>query len=69
LELATAAIPLFERTHDDRALGRAWLCIAHVRGGFYCEYAAMEEASEHVAACYRRAGWPFAAPSSSSVLR
>jgi DNA-binding SARP family transcriptional activator len=62
LELATAAIPLFERTNDDRALGRAWLCIAHVRGGFYCEYAAMEEASEHVAACYRRAGWPFTAP-------
>ncbi len=61
LDLATAAIPLFEQTGDDRALGRAWYCVAHVRGGFYCEYAAMEEASERVAACYRRAGWSFSA--------
>jgi DNA-binding SARP family transcriptional activator len=61
LEVATAAIPEFERTGDDRALGRAWYCIAHVRGGFYCEYEAMEQASERVAECYGRAGWSFSA--------
>jgi DNA-binding SARP family transcriptional activator/tetratricopeptide (TPR) repeat protein len=59
LELATAAIPVFEQAGDNRALGRAWYCVAHVRGGFYCEYGAMEEAAERVAACYRRAGWSF----------
>jgi DNA-binding SARP family transcriptional activator len=61
LDVATAAIPIFEQRGDDRALGRAWYCVAHVRGGFYCEYAAMEEASERIAACYRRAGWSFSA--------
>ena len=61
LDVATAAIPVFEQAGDDRALGRAWYCVAHVRGGFYCEYAAMEEASERITACYRRAGWSFSA--------
>jgi DNA-binding SARP family transcriptional activator/tetratricopeptide (TPR) repeat protein len=61
LEVATTALPVFER--NDRALGRAWLSIAHVRGGFYCEYAAMEDAASRAAACYRRSGW-----SSSSAL-
>jgi len=60
LEACTRAIPVLEAAGDDRALGRAWVGISHVRGGFYCEYAAMEEAAEHVAACYRRAGWPLA---------
>ena len=57
LELATTAIPVLEKAADDRALGRAWLGIAHVRGGFYCEYAPMEEAAERAAICYRRSGW------------
>ncbi len=57
LEVATAAIPVFESAGDDRALGRAWLCVGHVRGGFYCEYAALEEASTRAAAHYKRAGW------------
>jgi DNA-binding SARP family transcriptional activator/tetratricopeptide (TPR) repeat protein len=61
LDVATTALPIFER--NDRALGRAWLSIAHVRGGFYCEYAAMEDAASRAAACYRRSGW-----SSSSAL-
>ena len=60
LEVCSRAIPVLEKAHDDRALGRAWFGIAHVRGGFYCEFAAMEEAAEHIAACYRRAGWPLA---------
>ena len=61
LDVATAAIPSFEQAEDDRALGRAWYGVAHVRGGFYCEYAAMEEAAERIGACYRRAGWSFSA--------
>ena len=57
LQAATAAIPILEQAADDRGLGRAWYCVAHVRGGFYCEYAAMEDAAERVMACYRRSGW------------
>jgi class 3 adenylate cyclase/tetratricopeptide (TPR) repeat protein len=57
LEVAAAAIPSLEEAADDRALGRAWLSIAHVRGGFYCEYASMEEAAKQAAICYGRSGW------------
>jgi tetratricopeptide (TPR) repeat protein len=57
LEVASTAIPTLEKAGDDRALGRAWLCIGHVKGGFYCEYAAMEESSARAARHYRRAGW------------
>ena len=38
-------------------LGRAWLSIGHVRGGFYCEYGAWEEAAARASEHYRRAGW------------
>jgi tetratricopeptide (TPR) repeat protein len=62
LEAATAAIPVFEQAGDDRSLGRAWYGVAFVRGSFYCEYAATEEAAERMAACYRRAGWSTSAP-------
>jgi tetratricopeptide (TPR) repeat protein len=62
LEIATRAVPVLEAARDDRALGRAWYGIAHVRGGFYCQYAAMEEAAENNAACYRRSGWPLSSP-------
>jgi tetratricopeptide (TPR) repeat protein len=57
LRTATAAIPELEEANDDRALGRAWFSVAHVRGGFYCEYAAMEQAAERMQACYARTGW------------
>jgi DNA-binding SARP family transcriptional activator len=57
LDVASAAIPILEAAADDRALGRAWLCVGHVRGGFYCEYAALEEASSRAATHYKRAGW------------
>jgi DNA-binding SARP family transcriptional activator len=63
LDVATAAVPMLERERNDRALGRAWLSIAHVRGGFYCEYAAMEDAASRAAASYRNSGW-----SASSAL-
>jgi class 3 adenylate cyclase len=57
LKTAEDAIPIFEQAGDDRGLGRAWYCVAHVRGGFYCEYSAMEHAADQIGACYTRAGW------------
>jgi class 3 adenylate cyclase len=57
LEVATAAIPALESAGDDRALGRAWLCLAHVKGGFYCQYKAMEDAATRAATHYKRSGW------------
>jgi DNA-binding SARP family transcriptional activator len=62
LDAAEDAVPVLEAAGDDRALGRAWYSVAFVRGAFYCEYAAMEEAAERIAACYSRAGWPLATP-------
>jgi tetratricopeptide (TPR) repeat protein len=57
LEVASAAIPKLEAENDDRALGRAWLSIGHVKGGFYCEYGAWEEAAARASEHYSRAGW------------
>jgi DNA-binding SARP family transcriptional activator len=57
LEIASGAIPKLEAENDDRALGRAWLSVGHVRGGFYCEYGAWEEAAARASDHYRRAGW------------
>ncbi len=57
LEVATAAIPILEAAEDNRALGRVWLAVGHVRGGFHCEYAAWEDASRQAATYYERAGW------------
>jgi class 3 adenylate cyclase len=57
LEVASAAIPKLEAENDDRALGRAWVNVGFVRGAFYCEFAAWEEAAERAAEHYRRAGW------------
>jgi hypothetical protein len=57
LEVASGAIPALESYGDDRALGRAWLTVGHIRGGFYCEYAAWEDAAARAATYYGRAGW------------
>ena len=54
---AMAAIPILEAAADDRALGRAWLCLAHARGGFLCEYGAAETAASRAVGYYRLAGW------------
>ena len=43
--IASAAIPKLEAENDDRALGRAWVCVGFVKGAFYCEYADWEEAA------------------------
>lgn len=57
LDVATAAVPVLEAANDERALGRAWLVIGHVKGGFHCDYGAWEEASSRAAMYYRSAGW------------
>jgi class 3 adenylate cyclase len=57
LDVASTSIPALEAAGDDRALGRAWLCIAHVKGGFYCEYGPLEDSAARAATHYRRAGW------------
>jgi DNA-binding SARP family transcriptional activator/predicted ATPase len=56
-DVAAMSIRVLEVAGDDRALGRAWLSIAHARGDFFCEYAAMEEASMRAVEYYHRAGW------------
>src|SRR3954452_22008044 len=52
-----SSIPVLEAAGDDRALGRASLAVAHVRGDFFCEYGAMEEASARAVTHYSRSGW------------
>ncbi len=56
-EAVASGIPVLEAARDDRALGRAWLCVGHVRGDFFCEFTAMEEASARAVEYYKRAGW------------
>jgi DNA-binding SARP family transcriptional activator len=57
LTVADEAIPIFESFADDRSLGRAWLLVGHVSGGFYCDTQAWADASEKAANHYQRAGW------------
>jgi predicted ATPase len=57
LEIASDAVPALDTYGDDRALGRAWLAIGHIRGGFQCQYAAWEDAAGRAVTYYRRAGW------------
>ena len=57
-EVATAAIPVFEKIGDHRSLGRSWLLLGWVRGGIHCRYAAWEEAAEQALVHYRLAGSP-----------
>jgi DNA-binding SARP family transcriptional activator/Flp pilus assembly protein TadD len=54
---AEAVIPVLEAAADDRALGRAWLGLAHAHGGFLCEYGAAEDAASRAVEYYRTAGW------------
>jgi DNA-binding SARP family transcriptional activator len=68
LDAAERAVPVLEAAGDHRALGRAWYGVAFVRGAFYCEYAAMEEAAERIATCYRRSGWPLSSPADALGL-
>jgi DNA-binding SARP family transcriptional activator len=57
LELASQAIPVFERRGDDRALGRTWLAVAYVQGGVRCRYAESEDAAMAALRYYQKTGW------------
>ncbi len=59
---AHRAIPVFELLDDDRGLGRAWLILGFVAGGFFCQHAEWVAASEHAMVHYRRSGWPVSTP-------
>jgi DNA-binding SARP family transcriptional activator/predicted ATPase len=61
LDRAVAAIPILEELGDDRALGRAWFFVAHIKGPYHLHYAEAEEAASNALGHYERAGWPFAA--------
>jgi class 3 adenylate cyclase/tetratricopeptide (TPR) repeat protein len=58
LAVAEEAIPVFEETGDDRALGRAWLLCGFVQGGIRCQNAAWLEAAERALVHHRNSGWP-----------
>jgi DNA-binding SARP family transcriptional activator len=57
LQLADEAVPLFEALGDDRSLGRTWLVVGYVHGGFHCQNALWEEAAERAILHYRSSGW------------
>jgi len=58
LSVTAEAIPMLERTEDDRTLGLIWYMLAHVHGGFHCRYRESAEAAERALEYYARAGWP-----------
>jgi tetratricopeptide (TPR) repeat protein len=57
LDLAREAIPVFETLGDNRALGWAWLAVAHVHGGWQGRYGAAASDLERALAHYRAGGW------------
>ena len=58
LETATQAAELFGMLRDHRSLGRAWVHVGWVQGGYFCQNAEWEKASERALAEYRASGWP-----------
>ena len=56
LELASRAIPIFEELNDDRALGRTWRHVGHVRS-FEGRLGDWEQVVERALVHYRRSGW------------
>jgi DNA-binding SARP family transcriptional activator len=58
IDLAEAAMPVFEAIGDDRSLGRAWMFVGWVRGGAHAQHAEWEAAAERAVTYYRHAGWP-----------
>jgi tetratricopeptide (TPR) repeat protein len=60
LALAMDAVPVFEATRDERALGRTWRIIGTVQGAVACRNAVWQAAAEEALIHYRAAGWPVA---------
>jgi DNA-binding SARP family transcriptional activator/tetratricopeptide (TPR) repeat protein len=60
LAVAERATPAFEAFADERSLGRTWLLMGYVFGGFRGNHAAWEDAEERALAYYRRTAFPTA---------
>jgi DNA-binding SARP family transcriptional activator/tetratricopeptide (TPR) repeat protein len=58
LNIAEAALPVFEAFDDERSLARAWLLIGYVRGGIHGNHAAWQEAEERALVYYRHLSFP-----------
>jgi DNA-binding SARP family transcriptional activator/tetratricopeptide (TPR) repeat protein len=58
LDVASAAIPVFEAAGDDRSIGRALLFTGWVRGGHRGQHQARERAAERALTHYARSTWP-----------
>ncbi len=58
LEAVRTGIPLFERTGDQRQLGRAWLFAGWAYGGHRSDHGAWADAAERALTHYRAASWP-----------
>jgi DNA-binding SARP family transcriptional activator/tetratricopeptide (TPR) repeat protein len=61
LDIAAQAIPAFEVTGDDHALGRVWLTLAVVHGPMHCRHAVAADEAERAIDHLRRSGWPISA--------
>jgi tetratricopeptide (TPR) repeat protein len=57
LEAVSRGIPIFEKSGDERALGRAWLFAGWIRGGRRANHAAWLDAAERARVHYRAARW------------
>jgi tetratricopeptide (TPR) repeat protein len=60
LALAMDAVPVFEATRDERALGRTWRLTGYLHGAVRCQNAVWQAAAEEALIHYRTAGWPAA---------
>jgi tetratricopeptide (TPR) repeat protein len=56
MEIAAAAVPIFEELDDDRALGRTWRQVGYVYS-FEGRLSDWQEAVERAVLYYRRSGW------------
>ena len=57
VDVASRAIPIFEKLKDHRALGRAWFLVGLAKGSFQCDFASWEEAATKALQHYQQAGW------------
>jgi DNA-binding SARP family transcriptional activator len=58
LEVASAAIDVFEVAGDERSVGRAWLLVGWVQGARRGRHRAREQAAEEALVHYGRSTWP-----------
>jgi DNA-binding SARP family transcriptional activator len=58
LEVASAAIDVFEVAGDERSVGRAWLLVGWVQGARRGQHQVREQAAEEALVHYGRSTWP-----------